>query len=192
MDNVLRRLAELERRLANVFLLGTIIDSDYARARVQVKSGALTTGWLPWVTMRAGGDVDYWAPEVGEQVVVMSPGGDPELGVVLPALYQNSTPATDTRPNVRRVRFADGADFSYDRSSNELNIVLPDGASTSIKSSGGLTITGDTTITGELHVTSDINSGAEIADKVRSMSSDRDIYNDHTHHPNTDAVQGTQ
>lgn len=132
IDNILQRLAEVERRLSNVFLIGTITDADYDNALVKVEAGKLETGWLHWVTARASNDVDYWAPEIGEQVLVMSPGGDPELGVVLPALYQNDFPSTDTRPTIRRVRFADGADFSYDRQQSALTLNLPSGSALAI------------------------------------------------------------
>lgn len=189
LDNILQRLAELERRLTNVFLIGTIVDADYDTSRVKVEAGSLVTGWLHWVTARASNDVDYWAPEIGEQVLVMSPGGNPEIGVVLPALYQNSFPATDSRPTVRRVRFSDGADFSYDREANALKITLPGGATTTLVSDGGIEMTGDTKIIGALHVTDNIKGDKDITDKTRSMQGDRDIYNSHNH-PHGDPTVG--
>ncbi len=189
MSDVMRRLNELERRLANVILLGTIVEADYDNALIKAKSGELETGWLNWIGTRASNDVDWWAPEVGEQVVVMCPNGDPELGVVLPAIYQNKHPATDNKPTVRRVRFANGADFSYDREANALKIILPEGATTELVSGGGIAMTGDTTIAGKLHVTGDIKGGKDITDKTRSMQSDRDIYNGHDH-PHGDPTVG--
>lgn len=189
LDNILQRLAEVERKLTNVLLIGTISDADYDKALVKVEAGKLETGWLHWITTRAGNDVDYWAPEIGEQVLVMSPGGDPEIGVVLPALYQNNFPATDILPTVRRVRFADGADFSYDRENSALKIILPAGATSEIVSDGGIQLTGNTTITGQLHVTDNIKGDKDITDLTRSMQADRDIYNDHDH-PHGDPIVG--
>ncbi len=186
IDNMLQRLAEVERRLSNVFLIGTITDTDYDNALVKVAAGQIETGWLHWITARASHDVDYWVPETGEQVAVMCPGGDPELGVVLPAIYQNKFPATDNRPTVRRVRFADGADFSYDRQAHALKIILPDGATTELMTTGGVSIVGD------VHVTGNMTASADITDHTRSMQADRDIYNGHTHQsPETGAATST-
>ncbi|EGG93497.1 hypothetical protein IMCC1989_1153 [gamma proteobacterium IMCC1989] len=158
IDNVLERLTELERRLSNVFLIGNIIDADYENALVKVEAGKIQTGWLPWITARASNDVDYWAPEISEQVAVMCPNGDPEIGVVLPAIYQNNYPATDSRPTIRKTTFADGAVFSYDREQHHVDVALPDSATLNIVAKGGVTINAE-----EGHVT--VN-GDVIADGV--------------------------
>jgi len=83
---------ELDRRLANIVRLGTVEQADYAKARIRVRCGDMLTGWLPWLTTRAGKDITWWAPDIGEQVVVLSPSGEPAQGVVLFAVYQNSSP----------------------------------------------------------------------------------------------------
>ncbi|USH01067.1 phage baseplate assembly protein V [Grimontia kaedaensis] len=179
---ILQRLAELERRLSNLLMTGQVVDVDYNTGHVKVSTGFLTTTWLPWVTQRAGPDVSFWAPEVGEQVVVLSPCGEPELGVVLPAIYQNLYPHTDQRETVRRVQFADGADMSYDRAIHALSILLPPGATTTLIAKGGITVEGDVTVKGNITATGDIS------DKTRSMQADRVIYNGHRHRsPETQA-----
>lgn len=186
INNILQRLAEVERRLSNIVLIGTIMDADYDNALVKVAAGPLETGWLHWITARASHDVDYWAPEIGEQVLLLCPHGDPEMGVVLPALYQNPFPAPDNRPTVRRTRFADGADLSYDREAHVLKISLPDGATTDLISQGGISIVGDVHVTGHIRATEDIT------DHTRAMQADRDIYNGHTHSsPETGAATST-
>ncbi|WP_434361058.1 phage baseplate assembly protein V [Parasalinivibrio latis] len=174
-EKILQRLAELERRLANLLMTGQVADVDYPSGYVKVAAGALTTTWLPWVTHRAGPDVSFWAPEVGEQVMVLSPCGEPELGVVLPAIYQNLYPHTDQRETVKRVQFADGADMSYDRARHALAILLPPGATTTLIAQGGITVEGNVTVKGNIKATGDIT------DKTRSMQADRVIYNGHRH-----------
>ena len=113
------RIAELERRLSNLLRLGVIDKADYAAARVKVKSGDLVTGWIPWLTRRASEDSDWWAPEEGEQVVLLSPDGDPAQAVALPALYQGKNPPPADAKTVRRVKFADGTVIEYDRAAHE-------------------------------------------------------------------------
>jgi len=114
--------AELERRLWNLLRPGVIAEADYGAAKVKIQSGDLVTGWIPWLTTRAAGDSDWWAPEVGEQVLMLSPGGDPAQAVVLPALYQQAHPAPAADENVRRVKFADGTVIEYDRAAHRLKV----------------------------------------------------------------------
>lgn len=121
-ESVEFRLAEIERRLWNLLRLGVIADADYASARVKVQSGDLATGWIPWLTRRASHDIDWWAPEVGEQVLLLSPCGDPAQAVALPALYQSAHPAPEQSADVRQINFGDGTVVKYDRAAKKLSI----------------------------------------------------------------------
>jgi len=118
-------LSELARRLENLLRLGTIAQLDEAAARVRVQSGDLLTGWVPWLTRRAGPDSDWWAPEPGEQVLLLCPSGEPALGVALPAIYQTAHPAPGNVKTKRVVEFADGMKITYDRAAMKLTIDCP-------------------------------------------------------------------
>lgn len=133
------RVAELERRLNNLLRMGTICEADYAAARVRVRSGDLVTAWLPWLTRRASGDRDWWAPELGEQVMLLSPCGDPAQGVVLPAVYQAARPAPAADPTLWRAAFADGAVLEYDRQAHTLSAIIP--GDVIVQAEGDLTAT---------------------------------------------------
>ncbi len=122
MSEIDYRLAELERRLNSLLRLGSVAEADYGAARVRVESGELLTAWLPWLTARASNDRSWWAPEVGEQVLLLSPCGDPAQGVVLPAVYQSAHPANGARQTVARIDFADGGFCEYDRESGAMTI----------------------------------------------------------------------
>ncbi len=172
---VLARLAELERRLANLLLLGSVRTVDVTHARVQVQSGQLLTTKLPWLTTRAGHDSSYWAPEVGEQVLVLCPQGEVALGVVLPALYQTAHAAPSQDSDECLLNFRDGASFSYHRGQHNLDITLPANGTVSLNALGGITFTGDLTVVGNLHAT------ANVRDARRAMQEDRRIYDQHTH-----------
>lgn len=125
------RLAELERRFSNMIRPGTILEADYKRARVRVAVGKNKTAWLPWATGRAGNDVTWHAPEVGEQVLVISPSGAMEAGFVMPgAVYKEDFPANADSPEISRTTFKDGAIYEYDREKHERLIKLPEGKST--------------------------------------------------------------
>ena len=170
-------ITELHRRLANLIMLGKVIEADYGQVipKLKVNIGELQTAWLPMMTQRAGNDVSWWPLEVGEQVVVLSPSGDLTQGVVLGAINQKSVPAIGDHNSVHRMIYADGAVIEYDRETHLLKAVLPDSATTELVSDGGVTIIGDVTVTGNIKAT------GEVIDHTRSMQADRDIYNAHTH-----------
>ena len=120
--------AELERRVGALIRLGVVHAADYARARVRVRYDAtpdgapVLTGWLAWLCARAGPDRAWWAPEVGEQVVVLSPGGELAQAVVLGALYQAAHPANADRADITRVDWADGSWVEHDRASGDIRM----------------------------------------------------------------------
>jgi len=115
MNDLQYQLAELNRRLANLIRPGKIIEADYPAARVRVQIGDLITAPLPWLTSRAGGDVSWWAPEVGEQVLVLSPSGDLSQGWALPAGFTNQAPAPEVSPDIHKTVYADGFKITHNR-----------------------------------------------------------------------------
>jgi len=181
ISEIMQRLGDVERRLANVITLGAIIAADYDNALVKVQAGGLITGWRPWLTRRASNDLDYWAPEVGEQVILLSPGGESEKAVVLPAIYQADHQSDLASPTVHRTTYSDGSVIEYDRGNHKLKAALVTGATTELVSTGGVAITGDVTVTGNVNVTKNITATLDITDGTRSMAGDRGIYNGHTH-----------
>ena len=157
MPSIDYRVAELERKLGNIIRIATV--EELNGDRVKVKDGNLVTGFLPWVTRRAGKDRDWWAPEPGEQVVLLCPSGNPGLGVVLPALYQDSYPAPADVPTVRRWIFSDGAAIEYDREAHLLKAIIP---GTIEAQAENVIITAGVRINGPLHVTKAITSDISI------------------------------
>ncbi|WP_319778445.1 phage baseplate assembly protein V [Maridesulfovibrio sp.] len=123
-----RAYADISRKLENTLRIGKICEADYGKARLRVELGEVTTGWLPWITTRAGNDISWWAPELGEQVMVLSPGGDLAQGVVLPAIYQTASPACADRPTIDRITYEDGAIIEYDKAAHRLYGKIPGSA----------------------------------------------------------------
>lgn len=170
--------AENDRKLANIVRLGHVAALDEAGALVRVESGGITTDWLPWITARAGGDRTWHAPEVGEQVVILSPSGDTGQGVVLPSIYQTSSGAPATSKDKHRTQYSDGAYMEYDRAAHHYTISVPGGvgvtiicqtatiqAATSVQvQSPETTITGHVTIQGGLAVSG--GGGATVSGSV--------------------------
>lgn len=150
--------AEIERLLANLLRVGVVTHLDEAQARVRVRVGGLSTDWLPWIASRAGATRAWSAPRPGEQVLVLSPYGDPAQAVVLPAIYQDAHPAPATSKDLERVIFPDGAVVEYDSAAKRLTVttagnVVINCATATINAGTGVTIdTPQTTCTGALTV----------------------------------------
>lgn len=155
----MRRDGLSERVQANLVQVGVVAEADYPQARLRVTlAHGLKSAWLPWLTARAGGDRTWWAPEVGEQVVVLCPDGEPAGGIVLGALYQAQAAAPSDQASVHRTRYQDGAILEYDRAAHALKATLPAGGTAALTAPGGVTITGDTTIAGTLTVAKSITA----------------------------------
>ena len=115
-------LAEHDRRIANAVCLGVVSHVNTAKARCRVHVGGLTTDWLPWLATRAGLDRTWWAPDVGEQCVVLSPSGEMNQGVVLLGLYQDTHPAPSAEQDLQLTEYSDGTKVSYDRAAGLLTV----------------------------------------------------------------------
>lgn len=115
-------LSDLERRVGNTIVFGTVEAVDYPKARVKVRTGPNVTAWVPWLTGRAGPDRTWHPPETGEQVVLGAPCGDLNQAVVLGTVYQNAHPAPAARETLARTVYEDGTVVEYDRERHRLSI----------------------------------------------------------------------
>ncbi len=138
-DDILYRVAELERRLNNIVRMGKVEEVDYDKALCRVRSGDLLTGWLQWATTRAMGEVSWWAPRIGEQIIIFSPCGDIAQGKVMMAFYQDSASAPASSPEVHRHEYPDGAVIQYDEETSTLSADVPG----HIKAKAGKTISAE-------------------------------------------------
>lgn len=154
-------LADLNRLLHNLIRIGTIaaVDPEQPRARVQL--GGLLTDWLPFTAARAGGTVSRWDPVVGEQVMVLCPGGNLDVGVIGPSLYSDAGVAPAIRPQHMHVTYPDGAVIEYNPDSGELNAIGVQRAT--IKAAVSVTLdTPLTHCTGNLTVAGDVSADGHI------------------------------
>jgi phage baseplate assembly protein V len=189
------KIAEIARKLDNIIRIGTVTELNGAFARVEFDGN--DSALLPFLASRAGDDRTWTAPSVGEQVLVLSPGGDTAQGVILMALYQDASPAPSLDPNIDRKIYADGTVITYDKSANKLTATLCAGGTMDVTAPGGFKFTGDIDHQGKLTVsetitaTGDIKSDANVSDSKASMVADRTVYNKHTHPANA-TIKPTQ
>ncbi|WP_436310270.1 phage baseplate assembly protein V [Variovorax sp. LjRoot130] len=87
----------------------------------------------------------HWSPPfVGEQFMVLSPGGDMASGFVLVGLYSDNMPANGSGGNVERTTYPDGAVFEYDHVAHALKVTLPGGGNADITVSDSITVNCET------------------------------------------------
>lgn len=150
------KVAELQRLQGNLIRLGTVAQVDLELALCRVQTGDILTNWLPWLAPRAGTTIDWSAPSPGEQVVLLSPGGDTHGALVLRGIYSNAHPAPTAESGRHLVKFPDGAVIEYDHAAHALSAALPAGATAQITADGGVTINGPVIINGDTQVNGDI------------------------------------
>ena len=120
-------MTDAERRLSNLVMLGQVAELDASSARVRVQAGPILTAWLPFATVRAGPDRTWHAPEPGEQVVLVAPGGDLNQAVVVGSLYRYAYPPPADSADISRTEWEDGAALAYDRAQHHWHLSVPAG-----------------------------------------------------------------
>lgn len=126
-------LSEMNRRLANLIRLGSVVEADYEKARVKIKIGPITTHWLPWITSNATHNRNWNAPEIGEQVLVLSPSGEMSQGTVIRGIYQQKHSAPETNIDKQSMEFKDGTTIHYDRSDHNFTFDVVQAGSITLK-----------------------------------------------------------
>lgn len=167
-------LNELLRRLSNIIRIGTICEIDYQKAKARVKTGELKTAYLPWITSNAGENINWNPPSLNEQVMVLSPNGELNRGVILQSLYQNSSPASSNSKDKQKIVFGDGSVFEYDKEAKNFSMDLKGTANINIKGLASIsaetvnitakinTINGKTIINGDTTINGNANISGEV------------------------------
>jgi phage baseplate assembly protein gpV len=137
--------ADQDRRLANMVELGNVTAVDNAAMTVRVDLAGFETDPLPVAQIRSGVIKFHWMPSVGEQVAVLSPGGD-----LARAFVMGSVPidGSAVAPNAQTP--------TIDLGGGKLRIVG------SVEIVGPVEIVGAVTITGDVNVTGKITSSGDV------------------------------
>ncbi|PBI79745.1 baseplate assembly protein [Rahnella victoriana] len=150
--NTLETLSELSRAVRDIIRIGVVAEVNTTLGVCRVQTGELLTDWLHWLTPRAGSARTWWAPSVGEQVLLLSLGGELDTGFVLPGIYSDEFPAPSALPQAYHVSFPDGAVLEYEPESGALTVsgiqTAEISAATSINATApNVTVTASTKIT---------------------------------------------
>ena len=163
-------LNDLARRLANIIRLGQIFAIDYTAAKARVKIGNLETDWLPWITSNSGENKDWNPPEIDEQVMILSPCGELNQGVIFPSLYRGSAP--ENSGDIKSITFADGSKISFNSASGNLDLDIKGDATIKVAGNAKIEAT-NITLKGNVDL-GDIGGSpvARVGDKVRVGNSE--------------------
>jgi phage baseplate assembly protein V len=113
-------LSEMNRRLLQIIRIGIIQEIDYVKAKARVKIGDNITGWRPWVSLAKA----WIPPSVGDQVVVLSPNGDFEQGIILSALYHSKSKAPSNKENEIKFKLSETSSICFDSDLEKLTIKI--------------------------------------------------------------------
>ncbi len=120
--NTLADIQELARALRNMIRTGVIVETDSDTGRCRVQTGGMYTDWLQWLTHRAGRSRTWWAPSVGEQVLILAVGGELDTAFVLPGIFSDDNPAPSASADACHVAFPDGAVIEYEPQTSALTV----------------------------------------------------------------------
>lgn len=167
--------SETQRQLANAIRLGTIAELDLAAGKCRVNSGEIKTDFIPWWVPRAGNTIEWSAPSVGEQVIVLCPGGDTHGAVALRGGYSDGFPAPDSSDTRHLTKHKDGAIIEYDDSTHALKATLPAGATAELTADAGITfngpftVNGDSQFNGDMGITGTANAQTDVIGGGKSL-----------------------
>ena len=120
--NTRANLQDALRLLRNLIRTGVIVEVDLDDGRCRVQTGGITTDWLQWLTARAGRSRTWWAPSVGEQVLLLAVGGELDTAFVLPGIFSDDHPAPSASADAFRITFPDEAVIEYEPETGALTV----------------------------------------------------------------------
>lgn len=120
--NTLNTIQELARAIRNLIRSGVVTEVDTVQGLCRVQSGGIQTTWLNWLTTRAGRSRTWWAPSVGEQVLLLAIGGELDTAFVLPGIFSDDNPAPSASEDAWHVVFPDGAVIEYEPETSALTV----------------------------------------------------------------------
>ncbi|NKG32826.1 phage baseplate assembly protein V [Erwinia rhapontici] len=166
--------AESARLLQNLIRVGIVIQVDYLEYVARVQVGGNTTDWIRWGAQRAGDAQTWWAPAVGEQVVILSPGGDLENAFIAFSLYGADALPPDTSQTSHVTRYPDGAKVSYDPASGMRSVTGIKNAL--VDASGAMTLN-----LSQLIINADVVINGTVTQGGGNMSSNGVVVHTHVH-----------
>lgn len=163
---------DFPRLLGDLLTIGIVASVDNASGTAMVDIGEIRTSPLNWTTTRAGGARIWCPPVVGEQVLVLSPEGDLEGGLIVASLSYDRFPAPASDASTR-IEFDNGTWIGFNPGTGDLTAIIASGSAT-IEAPGGIRLVGPVSIEGDVAVTGRMQASDDVVGGSKSLK-------DHTH-----------
>ncbi|WP_416860566.1 phage baseplate assembly protein V [Helicobacter ganmani] len=121
-------MEELLNLLKNLITIGTITETKSAegKALARVNLCGRITDFLPVVSFANSYKRHYIPARIGEQVLVFSPYGEANGGIILRGIFNQECKESEEANNTREIlTYEDGVSFSYDTETSTLKIDSP-------------------------------------------------------------------
>ncbi|PID66583.1 MAG: hypothetical protein CR975_02085 [Gammaproteobacteria bacterium] len=144
------------RRAENMWQYATVIDLDCGQRPPAVKvvlddnddseAERQTTDWIPFAQPRAGKGYIWMPPQVGEQGIVLSSGGEMETLLFVCGVFADEFLPENPSADLTEIRFPNDDFFSHDKGDLTINctgnITIQSGANFTVSASGTASING--------------------------------------------------
>ena len=140
---------DIDGRLGDLIRKGVIQSVDLGAGLAVFEAGEIVSPPLPWIEAAAGAFRTWTPPSEGEQVILISPEGDIEGGIILRGLPSNQFPAPSSSAN-HSIHGKDGLIITL--TADGLIVTAP----------SGFVIEGDVSIAGNLDVTGNITASEDV------------------------------
>lgn len=137
IQEILFQIAELRRMLAASICHCQVIEVSEKKGRIKVQVDELKTSFIPVLTKKAGASISSFLPEVGEQGLLLSLGGQINQGVYLGSIARLDQ-SLETSADVHT--YKDGSSISYDPDTKKLLVDIKGGVVDILNLGGQLTI----------------------------------------------------
>lgn len=142
IGRLLERIAVLEKvvnrqemRINNMFREATVKEVDHEKGVAIVDAHGVESKEVPW--MEPAGDIVEWTPvSQGQRVMLVSPGGHPGRGFIIPGGYTDSVKQPHNKGAEKRIKIG-GAQLTMSGS----GLVVEVGGTTVNISADGMTVT---------------------------------------------------
>lgn len=159
--------APLDDRQLEELVYGRVVSVDSAGGRCNVAAGDVVTQPIRWVENRAGATRSWSPPSVGEQVLLLCPGGDPAGAVALRGIASAAHPPVgDAKREL--VEFGDGTVLAYNAATHELELLVGAGRITLV-ARGGIRLAGPVELDGDLEVRGTITARDDVVGAGKSL-----------------------
>ncbi len=118
---------DIERALRGMLRTGTVASVNpqkcTARVKFDDKDGTLSPE-LHVLHRYSGRNKDYWIPDIGDQVLCIFNNNDKNFstGWIMGSYFTDKQPPQVSSQDIRRIDFADGSFFEFNRATGDLNI----------------------------------------------------------------------